>query len=212
MSVNCNRIAQLHQSQLEEKSALGRRASMAVHGALSHCYRAIETLEASGAATGAEGVYLTAATSKLDTAADALRGMRDILLTGKPSEAGFAWLDALDYDRLYEVGRKRNLIPAGTEQWACFVKLMKSRDHLAVTSYLITAVEGLQKEIQATFDSLARGRGAPISEEQVERVWALQAALIEFSVFAQMVAYVNVIEPMDRTWCRPAVGPALRAQ
>lgn len=83
MTVNCNRIVALDDKTMQEKSSLGRSVSIAIHTVLSNCYKAIETLETSHAATGAEVVYLRAATSKLETAAQALRGMREILEMGK---------------------------------------------------------------------------------------------------------------------------------
>jgi len=203
MGVNCNKIIAFDEKTMQEKSSLGRSVSIAIHTALSNCYKAIETLEMSRAATGAEVVYLRAATSKLETAAQALRGMREILERGKPSEASIAWLKALDYDRLYETGTKRGLIPAFVEEWNRLVELMRSLDHLAVTNCLIADVENLQKEIHSMVDTVLLGTSdARLNTEQSERLPILQTALVQFSTFAQMVSYLNAIEPMDTTWCR----------
>jgi len=207
MSVNCNTVVAFDPNTLEAKSSLGRSASIAVHAALGDCYKAIETVELSRATTGAEVVYLRAATSKLGTAAEALRGMREILSRGRPSEAVVAWVEALDYDRLYEAGTKRRLIPTGVEQWNRLAELMRSLDHLAVTECLIGDVEYLRREIHATVDSLLSGsQGTPLTAEQAERLLTIQTALVQFSVFAQMVAYLNAVEPMDKRWCRTGNG------
>jgi hypothetical protein len=195
-------MVQLDVKTLEEKSSLGRSVSIAIHDALSNCYKAIETLEMSRAATGAEAVYLRAATNKLQTAKQALGGMREILDKGKVSEAGISWLKALNYDRLYETGTKRGLIPAFVEEWDRLVKLMRSLDHLAVTNCLIADVENLQNEILSLIDILLPGTpDTHLKPEQSERLPVLQTALVKFSAFAQMVSYLNAVEPMDPTWC-----------
>jgi hypothetical protein len=203
MSEVCNAILALDDKALEEKSSLGWSVSIAVHAALSNCYKAIETLEINRAATGAEIVYLRAATSKLETAAEALRRMREILAEGSLSEAAIAWLKALDYDRLYVAGTKRGQIPAVIEQWNRLVELKRPLDHLAVANCLISDVEDLRREIHSLIDILLSGTpGAPLSAEQAERVPAIQTALVQFSTFAQMVSYLNAVEPMDPRWCR----------
>jgi len=174
-----------------------------VHAALSNCYKAIETLEMNRTATGAEAVYFRAAASKLESAAQALRGMREILATGRPSDATVAWLKALDYDRLYAAGTKRGLIPTVVEQWNRLVELMRSLDHLAVTDRLIADVEDLGREIHFIVDSLLVATpGALLTAEQVERLLTVQTALVQFSIFAQMASYLNAVQPMDATWCR----------
>jgi len=197
MSVNCNRRVVFDSETMEEKSSLGQSVSITVHAALSNCYKAIETLEMSRAATGAEAVYLRAATSKLEATAQALHRMREILAKGRPSEATIAWLEALDYDRLYVAGTKRGLIPAASEQWNRLVELMRSPDHLTVTSCLIADVEDLRREIHSMIDALLSG--TPLT---AERLLTVQTALVQFSTFAQMVSYLNAVEPMDMTWCR----------
>src|SRR4051812_20765920 len=112
MAQNCNAIIPFEPNTLEAKAALGRSASIALHAALSDCFKAIETLETRQASTGAEVVYLRAATGQLETTVQALRGMREILETGSLSSEASAWLERLDYDRLYESGTSRRLIPA----------------------------------------------------------------------------------------------------
>lgn len=203
MSVNCNKIVQFDDDTLEAKSSLGRSASAAVHAALSDCYKAIETLEANRSATGAETVYLQSARTKLETAAEALRGMREILSKGEPSKAVIAWLGVLDYDRLYEAGTKRSLIPSSTEQWNRLTTLMRTLDHLAVTNCLIADVEEVQRRIDFVVDDVRSASDSELfTPGKTERVLALETALHSFSIFAQMVAYVNAIEPMDKTWTR----------
>lgn len=205
MSVNCNRIFMLDAEALEEKYSLGRSVSIAVHAALSNCYKAMETLGMSRAATGAEVVYFRAATDKLETAAQALRRQREILARGRPSEAALVWLNALDYDRLYVAGTERGRIPAVVEQWNRLVQLMKSPDHLTVTNCLIADVEDLRREIHSIIDTLLSGTpGAPLIAEPAELLSTIQTALVQFLTFAQMVNYVDhgIGEPLDTKWCR----------
>lgn len=202
MSQVCNTILALDEKSLEEKSSLGSSVSIALHSVLSSCYKAFETLETNRATTGAEAVYLRAATSKLETAAQALRRMREILAGGRLSEAAIAWLKALDYDRLYEAGTKRGKIPAVIEQWNRLVELNRPLDHLAVVNCLISDVEDLRREIHSAIDILPGTPGTPLSTEQLERLPIIQSALVQFSIFAQMVGYLNAVEPMDTRWCR----------
>jgi len=203
MSVNCNTIVALDDKTLEEKSSLGRSVSVSIHAALSNCYKAIETLEMSHTATGAEAVYFYAAITKLEAASQALRQMREILAKGKPSEATIDWIKTLDYDRLYIAGAKRGLIPPVIDQWNHLVVLMKSLDHLAITNCLITDIEDLRGKIHSMIATpLSSTLSAPLTTEQVEGLCIIQTALIQFSTFAQMVSYLNAVEPMDPTWCR----------
>jgi hypothetical protein len=194
---------------LEEKYSLGHSVSIAVHAALSNCYKAFETLGMSHAVTGAEIVYFRAATDKLEVAVQALRRQREILATGRLSEAALAWLKALDYDRLYVAGTERGRIPAVVEQWNRLVKLMRSPDHLTVTNCLIADVESLRREIHSIIDILLSGTpGAPLNAEPAELLSTLQTALVQFLVFAQMVNYVDhgIGEPLDTTWCLHVEG------
>jgi hypothetical protein len=203
MSQNCNRVIAFDPETLDRKSSLGRSASSAVHAALSDCYRAVEDLETRQAATGAEVVYLRAAAGKFEAAAQALRGMRDILVTGTLSDAAVAWFEALDYSRLYEAGVQQRLIPASLEQWSRLVALVRSLDHLAVTDRLIADVGDLRREIDSLISFLLSGApGAPLTAEHTQRLLRIQTALVQFSTFAQMVAYLNAVEPLDQTWCR----------
>jgi len=212
MSVNCNRLVDFDDDTLELKSSLGRSVSIAVHAAMSDCYKAIESLEVRRAATGTEVVYLRAATGKLDSAAEALRGMRQILTKGRPSETFFAWRENLDYERLYNTAVKRGRIPAAAEQWNRLVTLISSRDHLTVTDCLIEDVENLRRDIDSVVETLLSSpSGVRLPAEQVEQVLTVQTALLQFSTFAQMVAYLNAIEPLDGTWSRREAGNELVA-
>jgi hypothetical protein len=198
MSVNCNsRVVQFDKNTLEAKYSLGLSASIDAHAALSDCYKGIEALETNREATGAEVVYFRAAISKFETVVQALRRMREILATGMPSDEFVAWIEALDYDRLYKAGTKRGLIPTGIEQWNRLVELMKSLDHLAVTDCLIADVEELRKKIDSMVDTLLSGEPAVPRTEQAERLVNIQTALVQFSTFSQMVAYLNAVEPTD---------------
>lgn len=83
------------------------------------------------------------------------------------------------------------------------MELMRSLDHLAVTNRLIADVENLQEEIHCVIETVLSGTSdACLNTEQLERLPNLQTALVQFSTFAQMVSYLNAIEPIDTTWCR----------
>lgn len=210
MAVNCNTIVPLDAHMLDKKAALGRSVSVAVHAALSNCYRAIEALEVSCTRTGAEVVYLQTAITKLDAAAQALCGMREILATGKPSEENIEWLQSLDFDRLYDTGSKKGLIPPFVEQWNRLVGLVKSSDHLSVTDCLIADVEALKKKIHSVINiDLSGTPDASVRETNLENLAMLQTALVEFSSFAQMVNYLNALQPLDARWCRALEQPEL---
>jgi len=168
---------------------------------LSNAYKAIEVVETNPALTGAEIVYLRAAGDKLDTVTQALYGMRDILARGRPTEATIAWLRALDYDALYSAGTERGLIPAVGEQWERLAKLMASLNHLSVTNSLIADVEALRQKINSSIDILrSTAPDTPLTVEKVECLSAVQTSLVELSTFAQMVSYLNAVEPMDGRW------------
>jgi len=208
MAVNCNKRVIFDPDTMEAKSSLGRSASVAAHAALSDCYKGIEILESNRAATGAEGVYFHAASRKFEAAAQALRGMREILTGGEPTAEVVAWLEALDYDRLYEAGKKRGLIPPIVEEWSRLVEAMRSQDHLAATDCLISDIEVLREKIHSLAHALSSSSGGPLTAEQIEHLRTIQTALVQFAAFAQMAAYLNALEPTDRTWCRPDMANA----
>jgi hypothetical protein len=198
MSVNCNKLIPFDSDTLEAKASLGRAVSVALNAALRHSCKAIEIMESSRAATGAEVVYLRASGSKLDTAVHGLHGMKEILVGGRLSEASVAWLKALDYNRLYSVGTEKGLIPRVIEQWSRLVALMESPDHLSVTDRLVADVEAVKRDIDAVIASSESGRA--------DRLVKIQSAMIQLVAFAQMVSYLNNIEPMDPSWCRSDAG------
>jgi len=206
MSANCNKTVILDDRTLEEKSSFGRAVSISIHAALNNCYKGIETLEAGRTATGAETVYFHAAKNKLQAARQGLGAMLDILRTTRLTEASAAWLGVLDYDRLYEVGTKKGLIPAFGEQWRRLVGLMKSLDHLAVTNCLIADVEDLQRKIDSVMNTELP---ASTDSHGGERIPVLQSALVQFSAFAQMVSYLNAVEPLDPMWRQTEKAPEL---
>jgi len=203
MSQNCNTIIDFDTHTLEKKRSLGRSASIAIHSALSTAYKAIETLETRQASTGAEVVYLRAALGKLQAAAQAVRGMREILVTGELSSTASEWLSALDYDRMFHSGVADRRIPASREQWDRLVGMTTSLNHLAVTDCLLADLSDLEGELGSSIHSLLSGTpGDALSSEQIQHLFAIQSALLQFATFAQMVAYMNAIEPLDEFWIR----------
>ncbi|MCA9863263.1 MAG: hypothetical protein KC432_09590 [Thermomicrobiales bacterium] len=200
MAQNCNKIVAFDTNTLQRKSSLGRSASVAIHAALSATYRGVEALETRQAFTGSEVVYFSAALGKLREASRALQGMRDILVTGELSDEAAHWLKAFDYERLYQTGIAERRIPASHEQWSRMVSLTTSLNHLAVTDALLSDLADIEALIASAASSLQVG--SALTPEQVRDLLAIQSSLLQFVAFAQMVAYMNVIEPLDPRWVR----------
>jgi len=194
---------------LEAKSALGRSVSADVLGALSDCYKAIEHLQTEQAAKF-EVVYLRSATAKLKTAEKALRKMRDILASVPPSEEAIAWLKELDYDRLYQDGIHRGLIPSSIDQWNRLAEINRTQNYLGVAEVLIDDANSVLTQIDSLIETLASADTATVFERDsvVQGMLCLQSALAEFAAFGQMVAYVNALEPLTDEWRGAAVAAA----
>ncbi len=208
MAAICNRVAQLDTPALEAKSALGESVSIAVLGALSDSYKAIENFQTVPAAKF-EVVYLQSAAVKLETAEIALRKMRDILASVPPSDEAIAWLAELDYDRLYQDGTQRGLIPSSIDQWNRLAQINRTQNYLGVADALIADANSLRAQIESLIETLTSAETpASLEREAVRDMLGLQSALAELAVFGQMVAYFNAIEPLADEWRGAAVATA----
>jgi hypothetical protein len=208
VSLLCNaQAAELDAPTVEAKSALGRAVSIAVLGALSDCYKAIENLQTEHAAK-TEVVYLRSAAAKLETGEKALHKMWDILASSSPSDEVVAWLRGLDFERLYQDGIQRGLISPSRDQWDRLVQLIQTQDYLDIVEVLIADANSVRTRIESLIEMLTSvDTAASLKRDEVNSMLSLQAALAEFAVFGQMVAYINAIEPLTGEW-REAVAIA----
>lgn len=205
MSQVCNRIASLDPNTLEEKSALGRSVSIAMLGALSDCYKAIENLQARHMTTF-EVVYLQSAVVKLETGEKALCMIRDIMASVRPSDEAITWLKELDFDRLYQEGCQRGLIPASIEQWNRLVQINQTENYLGVIEALIADFNRVRTQIESLIKTPGSADTAsPLERDEGYSVLRMQTVLAEFTVFGHMVAYVNGIEPLKDEWRKAKV-------
>ncbi len=198
MAINCNKLVQLTDDALEAKASLARAASVALTGAVSDCYRGIEL--AHGAIGGAGRVYFASAATKLRTAIEALRQLDGILQSAPLTGDTLVWSRCLDFERLYREGVESGVIPAHEEQWSRLATAMTRGRVLSVTSTLVDDLSTIQLYLHETSDASGedgshRNRvGVPFS------VLRVQSALLDTVAFAQMVAYVNNLEPLDTRW------------
>jgi hypothetical protein len=179
-----------------------------VLGALSDCYKAIEHLQAESTPKS-EVVYLRAAATKLETGEKALRKMQDILTSVRPTDEMLAWLKELDYDRLYQYGTQRGLIPSNETQWDRLAQINRTQGYLGVAGVLIDDANGVRIQIEALIEALAPVNAATcIKRDNIQDMLRLQSTLADFAAFGQMVAYVNAIEPLTDEWRGAAVATA----
>lgn len=204
MSIFCNTVAALDETQMEAKVAVARAATTATLGAISDCFKAAEALHAKRAA-GPEGVYLHSANTKLDTAMAAFVRNREILGSVEPKAEALGWLQNLDYDKLYYEGVRNRMIPASQGQWSRLVDIISGKGYLGVVDVLICDVEDLRHAVNVLIETaVGEANEAPTSDVPAA-LTILITALSDFASFAQMVAYVNRLTPLDPAWVKAAL-------
>jgi len=206
MAQICNKVENLDETQLEDKAAMAKAATAAILGAMSDCYKAAECLHANHT-VGPQRVYLHSASAKLDGAITALMRNRDILGSAEPQIEMLEWLQNLDYDRLYGEGVRGKLISASSTQWSRLVDINRTRGYLGVADQLIDGVKELRRAVDVLAESLQESTGISTNEAPAS-LSALLAAISDFAVFAQMVAYVNRLTPLDPVWTKEALSVA----
>jgi len=143
-------------------------------------------------------VYLQSANNKLGTAIEALEQVDAIVKSGELTDEALEWTRRLDFDRLYAEGRERGVIPAHSDQWARLSMINRDGDVLSITSHVINDIEEIRALIGRVIEKsehVVRNRaGVPLD------ALTLQAAILDAAAFAQMVAYVNMLEPLDPKW------------
>lgn len=201
MSQVCNKLAELNEAQLEAKGTFAKAGSTRVLAAMSDFYKAAELLETASKATGHEEVYIRSAGVKLEGSLAAFEKMRKILKGASHSEGANNWLCSLDFDRLYREGTRRGVIPTNGEQWSRLVQVNLSKGYLGVADALIDDVRNLQMEIE----SLIKCLGASEPKDWPAALIGMHTAFANYAAFAQMVAFVNALTPLDPTWSREAL-------
>lgn len=205
MSEVCNKIALLNEDQLDAKASFARAGSTSVLAAMSEFYRAAEMLEARGGSlAGSEAVYLRSASVKLEAAGSAFSAMREVLASAPPREGAIDWLRCLDFDRLYEEGTREGLIPSSSEQWSRLVRINVTQGYLQVADALIGDIRNLQRRTESLIERLEATQPTGLSATVV----GMYTAFVNYAAFAQMVAYVNALVPLDPAWSREPSGTA----
>jgi len=202
MSQNCNTIVTLPQEQYDAKAALAKSASAALLGAMSDAFRAAEVID-SGTVVERAAVYLTSATAKVDVASSALVRNEEILNLAPVESEALSWLRGLDFERLYADGVMSGAIQGNAGQWTELVEINSSQGYMGATRALRSKLSRLRDRM-VSLASDVRGT-LPQSNVQGNLV-SLITELGNIGAFAQMVAYLNRIQPMDSRWSQPVMA------
>jgi len=168
--------------------------------AVSELYKASEMLQAKRPAKLVIA-YLRYADVKLDTALFALQRTKDILGSVAPREDALRWLHDLDFDRLYREGIAQGNIPTAVEQWRRLSELNMAQGYLGVVDALILDVRTIRGNLNSIIERLEiSDQSAP--EDFGLDIVRMHSALANFTTFAQMVAYLNILTPLDPAWVR----------
>jgi hypothetical protein len=198
MAQNCNKIARLSEAEFDAKGAAAKTATASILQAMSECYKAAEIIH-SGQAIERSSVYLRLATTRIDVADAALLRNKEIL-DGAPAQTdALEWLRDLDYSRLYNAGVRESAIPANDVQWAALVEINRVEGYLGVANGLRDRLTGLKNVIHELVEVLS-DEAKSLTNANSVAVSALLSELSNLTAFAQMVAYVNRLEPMDPRW------------
>jgi len=143
--------------------------------------------------SGSASVYMIAAASKLQCAAEAVSEMHRMLQRVPLSEDACRWLEDLDFDRLYTKGTTDGAIPSHDGQWGRLATLLRAGDVTLVTGAVLADLNHITDLVDSAAEagSIAQNLRA-------------QSALQDFAVFSQMVAFVNQVEPLDDYWRKGA--------
>jgi len=198
----CNKALGLTDEMMEEKTPLGRSASVDMLGATSDLYRALERLEY-GPGSDLAIPFLESASVRLERAEYALQGVRKVNMSN-PSPQEYArfveWARGLDFDALYEHGTRLGLIPGHAQQWQRLAELHIQEGPKAVLDTLLTEIAALRSRITKLVEQLRSEEAGEAHGDARTQVLVLDAAVVEFSTFGRMISFVNEIEPMDERW------------
>ncbi|MET9296388.1 hypothetical protein [Streptomyces sp. NPDC003077] len=196
MSANCNKAFQLSLESLRDKKRLSRNAGLALLGAGSDLYKALELAERGDGAAAAR-VYVVSAQAKLGGARGLLEDVLAILATGTLRAGLPAWYRNLDYDRLYRTGVEQGALPHGSEVWQEITGVLAQSGPLALT-------EEFRARVAYTADLASEWLGTASDAGSAPGLLRLVTAVSDLTAFARYVGYVNDVEPLDAHWLRPA--------
>lgn len=202
MSQNCNKIARLSEAQLDAKAAAAKTATAALLQGMSECYKAAEVIHI-GQSIERAAVYLRSASVRIEMADAALCRNTEILEAAPVETDALEWLRNLDYPRLYSDGVRDGSIPPNEMQWSALAEINRVEGYMGVADGLRQRLANLSHAIQVVADEVSEH-----TDEATKSLIALLTELNNVGAFAQMVAYVNRITPMDPRWSSPTVSVA----
>jgi hypothetical protein len=206
MAQNCNKIALLSEAQFDAKGAAAKTATASILQAVSECYKAAEIVH-SGQAIERSTFYLRLATTRIDVADAALLRNKEILDEAPAQPVALQWLRDLDYGRLYDSAVLEGSIPANDVQWAALVEINRVEGYLGVANGLRERLTRLKNVIYELADALSKETVLQANANLVG-VSAVLTEVSNVTAFAQMVAYINRLEPMDPRWSASTVTVA----
>jgi hypothetical protein len=141
-------------------------------------------------------VYLSSAATRLSNATDLLGDVGTLLRSKALSPEAATWYQQLDYSRLYRSGVAAGQVPAGNDVWS---ELVES----TLTGGPVAVCDAYRARIDRVADLLAGWlRKADDSDDPTtdETLIAIQSQMLSLTVYAQCVAYLNKVEPLDTQW------------
>lgn len=205
MSLVCNKVLALTPAQLRDKKQLAQDAGVELLGAVSDVFRALE-MRHDGDSVANTGVYLSSAATRLHNAQDLLGDVGALLRSKALGQEAATWYQRLDYARLYHSGVAAGQLPASQELWSELVESVVAGGPVAVC-------DAYQSRIDRVAELLARWlRNADNSDDPTtdETLIAIQSEVLSLAVYAQCVAYLNKVEPLDTQWL-PATAETIAA-
>ncbi|MGH4033524.1 hypothetical protein ACQB60_31850 [Actinomycetota bacterium Odt1-20B] len=196
MSEICNAAAQLTLDSLRDKKRLAQNAGQALLGASSDLHKALEFAE-HGDSNATITVYVAAAEKQLRNAVSLLDEVAGLLASGGFSAETIAWLRSLDYDRLYRTGIASGVLPRSAELWAELADMTVAEGPLGVC-------RDYRDRVARAADLMADWLAHPEADTAVAELTTLEAALLDVSLYARFLGYVNDVKPLDQQWVRPA--------
>jgi len=195
MSLVCNKVLALTPSQLRDKKQLAQDAGMELLGAVSDVFRALEVRHHGGSMANT-GVYLSSAATRLGNAKDLLDDVGTLLRSKSLSQDAIAWYQRLDYARLYRSGVAAGQVPAGHELWSELVESVVAGGPVAVCDAYRARIDRVADRV-ARWLRTAENNDDPTTDQTLI---AIQSETLSLTMYAQCVAYLNNVEPLDTRW------------
>jgi len=201
MSVNCNKSFKMSVESLRDKKRLSAGAGLALLGAASDVFKAMELADHQDGAA-ASAVYVGSAEAKLRNASGLMGEVVSLLDSGTFRTEMTSWYQNLDFDRLYRTGVAEGVLPLSADIWAEFSALLVKEGPYAVT-------DSFRARLGQTADLMADWLASAGDAGSETRVVRLAMAIADMSAFARFVGYVSDLEPLDGEWLRPATATSV---